>query len=129
LTCKALLDLPERLARSPARAVTITRRGRPVLAILPWEFYESIVEAIPDHRIGRLIARRADQLARSPEHQGQALIGDLAGFRSVRAVGQRLPCRATSDHRPRRRRRPPASGRPDRHLRARQEAAASGLIR
>lgn len=43
---KALLDLPEKLARMPDRAVTITRRGRPVLAILPWEFYESIVETL-----------------------------------------------------------------------------------
>ena len=32
---KALLDLPEKLARAPERAVTITRRGQPVLALLP----------------------------------------------------------------------------------------------
>jgi antitoxin YefM len=43
---KALLDLPEQLARSSERAVTITRRGQPVLAVLPWEFYESIVETL-----------------------------------------------------------------------------------
>ena len=43
---KVLLDLPETLARTPERAVTITRHGRPVLAILPWEFYESIVETL-----------------------------------------------------------------------------------
>ena len=43
---RALLDLPEKLARTPDRAVTITRRGQPVLAILPWEFYESIVETL-----------------------------------------------------------------------------------
>ena len=43
---KGLLDLPEKLARTPERAVTVTRRGRPVLAILPWEFYESIVETL-----------------------------------------------------------------------------------
>jgi PHD/YefM family antitoxin component YafN of YafNO toxin-antitoxin module len=43
---KALLDLPEKLARTPERAVTITRRGQPVLAILPWEFYESVVETL-----------------------------------------------------------------------------------
>ena len=43
---KALLDLPEKLARTPERAVTITRRGRPVLAVLPWEFNESIVETL-----------------------------------------------------------------------------------
>src|SRR5438105_1911773 len=43
---KALLDLPEQLARSSEHAVTITRRGQPVLAVLPWEFYESIVETL-----------------------------------------------------------------------------------
>ena len=37
---------PEKLARTPERAVTITRRGQPVLAILPWELYESIVETL-----------------------------------------------------------------------------------
>jgi len=43
---RGLLNLPERLARGPERAVTITRRGRPVLAVMPWEFYESIVETL-----------------------------------------------------------------------------------
>ncbi len=43
---KMLLDLPEKLARTSERAVTITRRGQPVLAILPWEFYESILETL-----------------------------------------------------------------------------------
>jgi prevent-host-death family protein len=42
---RALLDLPEKLARTQ-RAVTITRRGQPVLAVLPWEFYESIIETL-----------------------------------------------------------------------------------
>jgi hypothetical protein len=32
--------------------VTITRRGQPVLAILPWEFCESLVEHV-DNRILR----------------------------------------------------------------------------
>lgn len=48
-----------------------------------------LVEAIPDQRIRRLISQRTDQLANSPEPQGKALIGELAGFRSVRTVGQR----------------------------------------
>ncbi len=43
---KELLDLPEKLARLPERAVTITRRGQPVLAVMPWELYESIVETL-----------------------------------------------------------------------------------
>ena len=48
-----------------------------------------LVEATPDQRIRRLISQRADQLATSPERQGKPLMGELAGFRSVRAVGQR----------------------------------------
>ena len=41
-----LLDLPERLQKTPGRAVSITRRGRPVLAVMPWEFFESLVETL-----------------------------------------------------------------------------------
>jgi antitoxin YefM len=41
-----LLGLPERLARTPERAVCITRHGRPALAVLPWELYESLVETL-----------------------------------------------------------------------------------
>ena len=43
---RGLLDLPEKLARVPERAVSITRRGRPVLAVMPWEFYESLIETL-----------------------------------------------------------------------------------
>lgn len=48
-----------------------------------------LVEAIPDLRVRRLISERVDQLAKSPEQQGKPLIGELAGCRSVRTVGQR----------------------------------------
>jgi antitoxin YefM len=37
--------LPERLAADPG-AIAITRRGEPVLALLPWELYESLVETL-----------------------------------------------------------------------------------
>ena len=40
-----LTSLPERLAREP-QAVTVTRRGEPVLAILPWELYETLEETL-----------------------------------------------------------------------------------
>ncbi len=43
---QALLDLPERLAKAPDKTVSITRHGRPVLAVLPWELYESIIETL-----------------------------------------------------------------------------------
>jgi prevent-host-death family protein len=42
-----LMELPDDLARHPEEgAVTITRRGRPVLAVLSWELYESLVETL-----------------------------------------------------------------------------------
>ena len=37
--------LPERLAKEPG-AVAVTRRGKPVLAIMPWDLYESIIETL-----------------------------------------------------------------------------------
>jgi prevent-host-death family protein len=37
----ALTSLPERLAEDPG-AVAITRRGKPVLAVMSWDLYESI---------------------------------------------------------------------------------------
>ena len=43
---EALLDLPERLAKATDKTVSITRHGRPVLAVLPWELYESIIETL-----------------------------------------------------------------------------------
>lgn len=43
---KGFLDLPEKLAREPERAICVTRHGRPELAIMPWELYESIIETL-----------------------------------------------------------------------------------
>lgn len=40
-----LTSLPETLACAPG-ALAVTRRGEPVLAILSWELYESIVETL-----------------------------------------------------------------------------------
>ena len=40
-----LTSLPKRLAKEPS-AVRVTRRGKPVLAILPWDLYESIMETL-----------------------------------------------------------------------------------
>lgn len=40
-----LTSLPRRLGKTNG-AVTVTRRGKPVLAILPWEFFESIIETL-----------------------------------------------------------------------------------
>jgi prevent-host-death family protein len=40
-----ITSLPERLAKTPG-AVAVTRRGKPVLAIMPWDLYESIIETL-----------------------------------------------------------------------------------
>lgn len=40
-----LTSLPKQLKKTN-QAVTVTSRGKPVLAILPWEFYQSIIETL-----------------------------------------------------------------------------------
>lgn len=40
-----LTQLPELLA-DENRAVALTRRGKPVLAVMPWELFQSIVETM-----------------------------------------------------------------------------------
>ena len=64
---RALLELPERLARAPHKAIGITRRGRRVLAVMPWELYESVVETIEvlsDPELTRALRSSLDDLAR-----------------------------------------------------------------
>lgn len=50
---------------------------------------KSMLAAIADRRVREKIGNRIDGLARDPEQQGKPLIGELEGYRSVRAVGQR----------------------------------------
>jgi len=62
----------------------------PTVYAINWtETALKLAAAVPDPRIKRLITQRVDQLAETPEQQGKPLVGELAGFRSVRAVGQR----------------------------------------
>jgi mRNA interferase RelE/StbE len=44
---------------------------------------------ISDRRIREKIGAVINRLAEDPEKQGKAMLGELAGFRSIRAVGQR----------------------------------------
>ena len=48
-----------------------------------------LLRAIPDRRIQEKLRDTIDRLVEEPEKQGKALTGDLAGYRSVRSVGQR----------------------------------------
>jgi mRNA interferase RelE/StbE len=47
------------------------------------------IRSINDKRIQKLLVEKIKNLAVSPEKQGKSLAGDLAEYRSVRAVGQR----------------------------------------
>ena len=38
--------IPEELTREGWTSLAVTRRGRPVLAVIPWELYEGILETI-----------------------------------------------------------------------------------
>ena len=50
---------------------------------------EKMGRAITDLRIRQKLYERAMELAQDPEKQGKPLTDELAGYRSVRAVGQR----------------------------------------
>jgi mRNA interferase RelE/StbE len=45
--------------------------------------------AISDRRIRQKLFERASELTQDPEKQGKPLTDELAGFRSIRALGQR----------------------------------------
>lgn len=44
----SLTSLPERLVHTNGEAdvLEITRRGKPVLAVMPWELYEAVTETL-----------------------------------------------------------------------------------
>ncbi len=48
-----------------------------------------MLATIQDRREQEKLSERIDQLKVEPEKQGKALVDNLSGFRSVRAVGQR----------------------------------------
>lgn len=48
-----------------------------------------LLSDISDRRIREKIATVIDRLIEEPEKQGKSLLGELSGFRSIRAVGQR----------------------------------------
>jgi len=50
-----LTSLPEQLSLAH-ETVTVTRRGKPVLAILPWDEYEALVETLEILGDARLMA-------------------------------------------------------------------------
>lgn len=64
-----LTSLPERLAKEPG-AVAVTRRGKPVLALMPWELYESIVETLEIMGDEKLMAALRQGIREAGEGKG-----------------------------------------------------------
>ncbi len=57
---------------------------------LHWtELAKEMLKKITDRRIQEAIIQRTEGLTYEPEKQGKPLGGELIGFRSLRAVGQR----------------------------------------
>ncbi|MFV1957740.1 MAG: type II toxin-antitoxin system RelE/ParE family toxin [bacterium] len=48
-----------------------------------------MIQAISDRRIRKQVSQAISALAEDPDIKGKALIGELAGFRAIRAAGQR----------------------------------------
>jgi mRNA interferase RelE/StbE len=53
------------------------------------ETAQAQLAAITDRRTQQAVAQAISRLDHEPEQQGKALVGELAGFRSLRAAGQR----------------------------------------
>jgi mRNA interferase RelE/StbE len=48
-----------------------------------------LLAAVRDRRVRTALRNRIDGLAEDPDKQGKPLVGELMGYRSLRAVGQR----------------------------------------
>jgi len=48
-----------------------------------------MLEEVSDQRVREQIVSRVQKLIADPEKQGKALLGELMGLRSLRAIGQR----------------------------------------
>ena len=72
-----LSQLPERLS-AENRAVALTRHGKPVLAVMPWDLFESIMETME-------IMGDADMMAALRESIEDVREGNLIPLEQVKA--------------------------------------------
>jgi hypothetical protein len=82
----------------PERAVTITRRGQPVLTILPREFYAGIVETLAilgDRQMVKALREGLEDLEHGPivghaEAKKRRWSLVIFGYSSTRAISSRM---------------------------------------
>lgn len=65
-----ITKLPEQFDQEP-EAVTVTRHGKPVMAILPWELYESLVETLEVMSDAELVAAFRQGIQELAEGKGR----------------------------------------------------------
>jgi mRNA interferase RelE/StbE len=71
-------------------AASEKRKGASAYTVLWTETALKMLESVSDARVRQNLFNRAGGLKNEPEKQGKSLTGELAGFRSIRAVGQRF---------------------------------------
>ena len=62
--------LPEHFAQEP-EAITVTRHGKPVMAILPWDLYESLIETLEVMSDAELMAAFRQSVQELAEGKGR----------------------------------------------------------
>lgn len=72
-----LTSLPERLAKAPG-AIAVTRRGTPVLAIMPWDLYQSLLETME-------VLADEDLMAALRQSLAEAQAGDTVPWETAKA--------------------------------------------
>ena len=74
---KMLTALPEEFQREKdLDAVAVTRRGKPVLAVMPWDLYESITQTLEVMADGELTSILRESIAEY--RRGEAIPWDKA---------------------------------------------------
>lgn len=62
-----LMKLSKQLEADPETTVQVTQRGKPVLAVLSWDFYDSLtetLEVISDERLMKALRRSTEDIQR-----------------------------------------------------------------
>lgn len=78
-----LTSLPKRLAKEPG-AVAVTRRGKPVLAVMPWDLYQSIAETLEIMGDEDLLAALRKSIKEAEEGEGHSLGAGQERSRNVK---------------------------------------------
>jgi prevent-host-death family protein len=71
-----ITGLAERFAKDPT-PVEVTRRGRPVMAVIPWDVYEGMVETLEIMQDTELVGR----LRKSMEEMARGKVVSLAAVK------------------------------------------------